>query len=280
MNGWERAKWYSLDGREEEIGFRHNNTFEVIAAECRAVRERVGVMELSTFAKYDVVGADAETLLNRISANKMPKREGGMTLTHYLAENGRLNGESTITRLDEGHYYVLSGATSEERDLSILRDGVRSDEDVTITNITDDWGVIVLAGPESRHVLAGLTKTDLSNDGFKWLTGKVIDIAGASVRALRVNYMGELGWELHCKMSDMCQVYQAVWDAGHQFDMANFGTYAMNSLRMEKAYKGWGAELTNEITMVEADLMRFFREDKEDFKGKQATLDVDPEILI
>ena len=279
VNGWERAKWYSLDGREEEIGFRHNNTFEVIADECRAVRERVGVMELSTFAKYDVVGTDAETLLNRISANKMPKREGAITLTHYLAENGRLNGESTITRLDEGHYYVLSGATSEERDFSILRDGLKAGEDVTITNITDDWGVIVLAGPESRKVLSALTDTDLSNEGFKWLTGRVIEVAGASVRALRVNYMGELGWELHCKMSDMVQVYQAVWDAGKQFDIANFGTYAMNSLRMEKAYKGWGAELTNEITMVEADLMRFFRKDKEDFVGKQATLQVDPDDI-
>jgi dimethylglycine dehydrogenase len=277
VNGWERAKWYSLEGREEDIGFRHNNTFEVIADECRAVRERVGVMELSTFAKYDVLGADAEKLLNRISANKMPKREGGITLTHYLAKNGRLNGESTITRLGEGHYYVLSGATSEDRDFSILRDGVNQGEDVTITNITNDWGVIVLAGPESRKVLTELTDVDLSNEGFKWLTGKIIEVAGVSVRALRVNYMGELGWELHCNMSDMCQVYQALWDAGQPFDIANFGTYAMNSLRMEKAYKGWGAELTNEITMVEADVMRFFREDKEDFNGKQATLEVDPD---
>jgi dimethylglycine dehydrogenase len=275
VNGWERAKWFSLDGREEEIGFRHNNTFDVVAQECRAVRERVGIMELSTFAKYDVAGKDAETVLNRISANRMPKREGGITLTHYLADNGRLNGESTVTRMAERHYYVLSGATSEERDLSILRQGVNPGEDVVITNVTNDWGVLVVAGPESRNALAGLTETDLSNDSFRWLTGKEMEIAGATVRAMRVNYMGELGWELHCRMDDMCRVYEAVWDAGQQYGIANFGTYAMNSLRMEKAYKGWGAELTNEITMVEADLMRFFRSDKDDFRGKQATLDVD-----
>ena len=280
VNGWERAKWYSLDGREEEIGFRHNNTFDVIAEECRVVREGVGVMELSTFAKYEVTGKDAETMLNRISANKMPKREGGITLTHYLAETGRLNGESTITRCADNHYYVLSGATSEERDLSILREGAAEAEDVSIRNITDDWGVIVIAGPESRKVLEQITDTDLSNNSFQWLTGKESVFAGKTVRALRVNYLGELGWELHCKMADMCALYDAVWNAGQTYGIANFGTYAMNSLRMEKAYKGWGAELSNEISMVEADVMRFFRADKEeDFIGKQATQDIDPDAI-
>ena len=99
------------------------------------------------------------------------------------------------------------------------------------------------------------------------------------MRALRVNYFGELGWELHCRMEDLVRVYEAIWEAGQEYGIANFGTYAMNSLRMEKAYKGWGAELTNEITMVEADIMRFFREDKEDFNGKQATLDVNPDDI-
>ena len=273
-NGWERPKWFSLDGRIEEIGFRHNNTFEVVAQECRAVRERVGVLELSTFAKYDVVGKDAEPFLNRISANKMPIREGGIVLTHYLAESGRLNGESTITRLREGQYYVLSGSASEERDLSILTQGIADGEDVTITNITDDWGVIVVAGPSTRETLAGLTESDLSNPSFRWLTGKEIEIAGHAVRALRVNYVGELGWELHCPMANMLGVYEAVWAAGQAHGIANFGTYAMNSLRIEKAYKGWGAELTNEISMVEADAMRFFSEKKENFVGRQATLNV------
>ncbi|WP_424946576.1 FAD-dependent oxidoreductase [Candidatus Spongiihabitans sp.] len=273
-NGWERPKWFSLDGRIEEIGFRHNNTFEVVAQECRAVRERVGVLELSAFAKYDVVGKDAEPFLNRISANKMPIREGGIALTHYLAESGRLNGESTVTRLREGQYYVLSGSASEERDLSILTQGIADGEDVTITNITDHWGVIVVAGPSTRETLAGLTESDLSNQSFRWLTGKEIEIAGHAVRALRVNYVGELGWELHCPMANMLGVYEAVWAAGQAHGIANFGTYAMNSLRIEKAYKGWGAELTNEISMLEADAMRFFSEKKENFVGRQATLDV------
>ncbi len=272
VNGWERAKWFSLDGRKEEIGFKRNNTFEVVAAECRAVRERVGIMELSTFGKYDVVGKDAEKMLNRITANKMPVREGGITLSHYLAENGRLNGESTITRLAEGHYYVLSGATCEERDLSTLYFGIEPDEDVNVINRTNDFGALVVAGPKSREVLNQLTDTDLSNESFKWLTGREIQIAGATVRALRVNYVGELGWEIHCRMDDLVSIYEAICNAGQAFDISNFGTYAVNSLRMEKGYKGWGHELTNEITMVEADLMRFFNTNKGDFRGKQATL--------
>ncbi|MXZ81277.1 MAG: aminomethyltransferase, partial [Gammaproteobacteria bacterium] len=275
INGWERAKWFSLDGREEEVGFRHNNVFDVVSEECRAVRERVGIMELSTFAKYEVSGADAAGMLNRISANRMPTRVGGIVLTHYLADNGRLNGESTVTRLDDDMYYVLSGATSEERDLSILRQGIAEDEEVTVSNITNEWGTLVLAGPDSRRVLSKATGTDLSNSAFPWLTGKEIDIRGRTVRALRVSYTGELGWELHCRNDDIAEVYEAVWSAGEEYGIANFGTYALNALRMEKAYKGWGAEMTNEISMVEAGLMRFFRRNKEDFRGMESTLNIE-----
>ena len=274
VNGWERVKWFSLDGRTEAIGFRHNNTFEVVARECSTVREHVGLMELSTFAKYEITGEHTEKLLNRISANRMPIRPGGIVLTHYLAKNGRLNGESTVTRLADNFYYVLSGATSEERDLSILCQGKCKGEDVSIANITDQWGVLVLAGPNSREVLSRVTEADVSNAAFPWLTGKEITIAGVTVRALRVNYVGELGWELHCRMADIKQVYETVWESGGDYGIASFGTYSLNSLRMEKAYKGWGAELTNEITMVEADLMRFFYKEKDDFCGKQATLNV------
>lgn len=273
-NGWERPQWFSLDGREEQEGFRHNNTFEVVAAECKAVRERVGVLDLSSFAKYDVTGADAEVFLDRVSANKMPKRAGGIALTHYLSDGGRISGESTITRLSDNHFYVLSGAGAEGRDLDTLTQGVQTGEDVQITNITDDWGVIVVAGPKSRDLITKITDADLSNEAFKWLTGQEITVAGASLRALRVNYIGDLGWEFHCRMEDMLQVYNAVWSAGQEFDIANFGTYAVNSMRMEKAYKGWGAELTNEVTMIEAGLERFFSQKKGDFTGKDATLKV------
>ena len=273
-NGWERPKWFSLDGSAEQPGFRHNNAFEVTAQECRAVRERVGLLDLSSFAKFEVAGADAEDFLNRVCANRMPRKDGGIVLAHYLSCNGRIAGESTITRLASGHYYILSGAAAEDRDFDCLTRGVNDGEDVAVTNITDDWGVLVLSGPRSRDVLSGLTDTDLSSANFRWLTCRQIDVAGVPVRALRVSYVGELGWELHCPMHRLLELYDAVWSAGEVHGIANFGVYAVNSMRMEKAYKGWGAELTNEITMIEAGLERFFAEGKDDFTGKEATVRV------
>lgn len=272
VNGWERPKWFSLDGRVEQPGFRRNNTFEVVARECKAVRERVGLMDLSSFAKYDVTGKDAEAMLNRVSANRLSTRAGGITLTHYLSKKGRINGESTITRLGDEHFYVLSGITAEDRDFDTLTQGILPGEDVHIKNVSDEYGVLVLAGPDSRKVLEQSTDADLGNQAFRWLTGKEIEVAGFAVRALRVNYVGELGWELHCPMESILGIYDALWEAGQAYDIANFGSYAVNSLRMEKAYKGWGGELTNEINMLEADLIRFFSQKKPDFVGKQATL--------
>ena len=270
--GWERPKWFSLDGREEEYSYRRNNVFEVVRDECLAVRERVGILDLSGFAKYDVNGPDGESFLNRICANRIPIRAGGITLTHVLSAQGRIGGEMTITRLADDSYYVLSAAGAEMRDLDHLVQGKLDSEDAAITNVTDDRGVLVLAGPHARDVLGKLTDENLSNESFRWLTGKEIQIAGMPVRALRVNYVGELGWELHPEMQYLEALYEALWQAGEEFGIANFGLYAVNSLRIEKGYRGWGAELTNEITLLDADMERFIKFDKDEFVGRDATL--------
>jgi len=270
--GWERPKWYSLDGRDEEYSYRRNNVFDVVRDECLAVRERVGVLDLSGFAKYDVVGADAESFLNRVCANRMPSTNGGVVLAHFLSDNGRILGEVTITRLADDIYYVLSAAGAEVRDLDQLMKSRLEDEDVEIRNVTDERGVLVLAGPHARNVLAPLTDADLSNESFPWLTGQEICVAGIELRALRINYVGELGWELHLPMQDLPTLYDALWQAGSEFGIADFGLYAVNSLRLEKAYRGWGQELTNEVTMIDADMERFLKLDKADFTGKDATL--------
>ncbi len=270
--GWERVKYFSPDGSEEVPSFRHNNSYNAVAAECRAVRENVGIMDGSGFAKYEITGSGAHAFLDRVCANRMPKKDGGITLAHFLGETGMIRGETTICRLAEDKFYAMSGAVAELRDLDHLCHRIEPGEDVTITNITEDWGVIVLAGPRARDVLSTITDADLSNEFFRWLTGKEIDVAGTTARALRVNYVGELGWELHAPMGQILGIYDALWSAGQAHGIANFGTYAMNSLRMEKGYRGWGAELTNEITMIEADMERFARLDKDDFIGKAATL--------
>jgi dimethylglycine dehydrogenase len=268
--GWERPKWFSLDGADEEPSFHHNNTFSVVAEECRAVRERVGIMDMSSFAKFDVIGTDAYAFLNRIVANRIPKKDGGIVLAHLLGDQGRMHGEVTITRLARDHYYLISGAAAQHCDLDHLSLAVTPDEQVTVTDITNDFGALVLAGPKARDVLATVTRADLSNATFRWLTGCEIDIAGCRVRALRVNYVGELGWELHAAMADLPSLYDALWAAGTTHGIADFGAYAMNSLRLEKAYKGWGAEMTNEITMIEAGMERFIDWDKGDFIGRNA----------
>ena len=269
--GWERPKWFSPDGREEQYGFRHNNVFELVRDECMAVRERVAILDLSGFAKYDVSGRDAHTMLDRLCANRLPKR-GGIALTHLLSEGGRIGAEVTITRLGDQAFYVLSAAGAELRDLDHLQQGRHPGEQVHIANVTDRRGVLVLAGPRARSVLARLTDAPLDNGAFRWLTAKEIDIAGMPVRALRVNYVGELGWELHPAMEHMEALYDALVEAGAEHGIRDFGLYAVNSLRLEKAYRGWGAELTNEVTLIDAAMERFIKFDKGDFVGREATL--------
>jgi dimethylglycine dehydrogenase len=269
--GWERPKWFSLDGREEAHSYRRNNVFEVVREECKAVRERMGVIDLTGFAKYDVTGADSEAFLNRVLANRMPRSDGGIALAHFLSKNGRILGEATVTRISSEHFYLLSAASAELRDLDHLVQRVETGEQVEIRNTTEERGVIVLAGPKAREALSGLTDASLENADFPWRTAQLIEIAGIPTLALRINYVGELGWELHPAMADLPALYAAVWAAGEVHGIADFGLYAMNSLRMEKGYRGWGAELTNEVTMLEADMARFFGSAKDDFIGKAAT---------
>ena len=269
--GWERPKWFSLDGREEDYSFRRNNVFEVVRGECLAVRERAGALDLSGFAKYDVTGPDARAFLNRICANRMP-RNGGIVLAHHLSDGGCIGGELTITELADDRFYVLCAAGAEVRDLDRLRQARRPDERVSVTNVTDERGVLVLAGPCAREILRKLTATPLDSPAFRWLSGREVHVAGVPVRALRVNYVGELGWELHPAMEDLETLYDALMESGAGFGIANYGLYAVNSLRMEKAYRSWGAELTNEVTMLDAAMERFIKLDKADFVGKEATL--------
>lgn len=271
--GWERPRWYDTSGKGEEFSYRRSNWWEPVRAEALAVRERVGLMDLSTFSKFDVKGPDAHAFLERICANRIPTKDGGIILGHLLNENGFIESEITVTRLGPEHFYVLSAAVAQLHDKDQLEWRKLATEKVEITDITDDFGVLVLAGPLAREVLGPCTSTDLSNAGFRWLTGKEATVAGVkNVRLLRVNYVGELGWELHVPMAVMPKVFDALMAAGKPHGIRLFGTYAMNSLRMEKSYRGWGGELTTEIDMFEASMERFIRLDNREFIGKAASL--------
>ncbi|GAB4384529.1 FAD-dependent oxidoreductase [Albidovulum sp.] len=267
--GWERPKYFAPAGFVERLGFRRNNAFDLVAAECRAVRERVGVMDLSSFAKFDVSGPGAEALLDRLTANRLPRRPGGICLAHVLSEGGRIEGEWTITRLGPDRFYVLTGAGAERQALDHL--AAAAARDVSIANVSDAFGMLVVAGPRARDVLAPLADADLASAAFPWLTGQEITVAGVPVRALRVNYVGELGWELHAPMADLARLYDAIRAAGEAHGIADFGAHAVNSLRLEKAYRGFGTELTNEITLIEAGCTRFYAPGKGRFRGRDAT---------
>lgn len=270
--GWERPKWFSLDGREEHYGYRRNNVFEVVRAEVAAVQDRVGILDLTGFAKYDISGPQAEPFLNRICANQVPRKVGGIALVHTLSTNGRILGEMTISRLADDRFYALSAAAAELRDQDLLTGNVLGGESVRIENVSEQLGVLVVSGPKSRELLSLLTSADLSNPAFRWLSARNIEVAGHPVRALRVSYVGELGWELHVPMASLAALYDALWEHGAQFGIANYGLYAVNSMRMEKGYKAWSSELTNELNMLEADMARFIDFKKADFVGKAATL--------
>ena len=270
--GWERPKWFSHAHAARSFDYARNEVFEVIRAEVTAVHERVGVLDLSGFAKYEVSGAGAEAFLNRLSANSVPKKLGGIGLVHFLSAQGRIASEMTVTKLSENRFYLLAAAAAELRDYDLLTQGVAPLEAVHVHNVSDDYGVLVVSGPRSRELLSALTTADLSNAAFPWLSARPIEVAGIAVRALRVSYVGELGWELHAPVQLLPALYDALWTAGAPYGIANYGLYAVNSMRIEKGYKAWSAELTNELTLLEADMARFIKFDKPDFVGKAATL--------
>ena len=269
--GWEKPTCFAKSDMKEEYSFKRSNAFTYVQKECENVQNNVGVLDLSTFAKYEISGKDSETFLERLCANRIPKKDGSIILTHMLNSKGRIQSELTITRFPNNIFYVLSSTASEIRDFDWFNRHLSKEETVNIKNVTKDYGVLVLAGPKSRKVLSQLTSQNLNNNDFPWLKGKEILINKIPVRALRVNYVGELGWELHHPMSQMESLYDSIYEVGKKENIINFGTYAVNSLRMEKAYRGWGAELTGEISLVEAGMDRFFNlKKKNNFFGAKA----------
>ncbi len=272
--GFERPRWFARDGVEQRdhYSFRRTPADDMVAAEVKAVRERVGIMDVTAFTKVEVSGPDAYALLDRLTANRMPQKVGSITLTHMLNRRGRIELETTIVRMAEDRFYLVCAAFFEQRLLDHLAQQ-RAVEDVQITALSADWSALSLNGPRSRDVLARCTDADLSNAGFRWLSAQEITIAGHKVWAFRMSYAGELGWELHMPNAACLDVYNALWVAGEAHGITDYGSFAMNVMRMEKAFKGAG-DLTNEVTLAEAGVLRFAQTDK-DYLGKDKTLNTD-----
>jgi dimethylglycine dehydrogenase len=272
-NGWERPYWFAPTGTEprDRPSFRRTNWFDAVGKEARAVRERAGVLELSSFSKYEVHGPGAEALLDRLCANRLPPL-GRIALTQLLTDRGTVECDVTVTRLAPERFLVLSAAVAELHDLDWLQRHAPADGTVTIENVTARWGVLILAGPRARDVLSRLADADLSNGAFPWFSAREIRVGSTPVRALRINFVGELGWELHHPVEYQVGLYESLRSAGEGVGLVDFGLRAMDSLRLEKAYRAWGTDINTEVTPLEAGLERFVAFDKGDFVGRDALL--------
>ena len=268
--GHERPRWFARDGvaQQDHYSFQRNEVHDMVGHECRAVRAGVGIMDITAFTKVEVAGTGSEALLDRLVANRLPKKVGGIALTHLLNRRGRIEIELTVVRLAEDRFYLVCAAFFEQRLLDHLNHN-KQDEDARIILRSNDWAALVLNGPRARDVLNACTDADLSNAGFRWLTAREIEVAGHKLWAFRMSYAGELGWEFHIPNDSTLAVYDALWVAGQAHGIVDYGSFAMNAMRMEKGFKGAG-ELTNEVTLPEADVMRFVKLDK-DFLGKAET---------
>jgi dimethylglycine dehydrogenase len=271
--GFERPRFFAKGiAQEDHYSFNRTPVDDMVAAEVKTVRGSVGIMDVTAFTKVLVEGPDAYALLDRLTANRMPQKVGSITLTHLLNRAGRIELETTIVRMADDQFYLVCAAFFEQRLLDHLAHQ-RDAEDVTITALSSDWSALSLNGPKARDVLAACTDADLSNAGFHWLSAQKINVAGHDIWAFRMSYAGELGWEFHMPHAACLDVYTAMWTAGEAHGISDYGSFAMNVMRMEKGFKGAG-ELTNEVTLAEADVLRFARNDK-DYLGRDKTLNTD-----
>lgn len=271
--GWERANWFAPEGveRKDKWSFRRSNYFPHVGREVMLMREKVGVIDLTPFSKYEVTGEGAEAWLDSLVANKVPTKTGRIALCHALTKRGGIRSEFTITKLADHHYYVVSAGAAERYDTDYLQKAMPRDGSVQLRPITTSRGCFVVAGPRSRDLLAKLTDTPLDNASFPWLTSQIIEVGLATdVYALRVNFVGSLGWELHFPIEYANHLFDQLFSAGKEFGIGMVGMRAMESLRMEKSYRMWGSDLTRDYTPFEASLDRFVRMSKPDFIGKAA----------
>ncbi|MEM1277745.1 MAG: FAD-dependent oxidoreductase, partial [Pseudomonadota bacterium] len=267
--GWERPRWYARGDVEQRdhYGFNRTEWHEMVARECKAVQEAAGIMDISAFTKIEVSGPGAADFLDGLIPNRLPSQVGRIALTHLLHDSGRIELEATIVRLSEDAFYLVCAAFFEQRLMDYLT--FRVPDRVVVTNLSSDWGALALNGPRSREILGACTDAPLDNTAFPWLRAQQIKVAGHMIWAFRMSYAGELGWEFHIPQAHLVEIYDALMIAGEAIGLTDYGSFAMNAMRMEKAFKGAG-ELTNEVTLPEADVMRFVRMDK-NFTGKEAT---------
>ena len=273
--GWERPNWYASPGTEPryDYSFGRQNWFDLSAEEHRAVREGVGLLDQTSFAKFRLQGRDAAQVLGRVSANEVDVAPGRIVYTQWLNDAGGIEADLTVTRLAEDDYLIVTSGEFQVRDFHWLRRHIPEGAHAVLTDVTSGLAVLGVMGPRARTLLQSLSPDDLANDAFPFGTSREIELARAYVRAARITYVGELGWELYIPTEFAAGVYDALVEAGADAGLRHVGMHAMNSLRIEKAYRHYGHDITDADTPLEAGLGFAVRLDKaQPFIGRDALL--------
>ena len=272
--GWERANWF-VDGEMEQVdhwSFRRSKWFDAVGKEVINVTNNVGVLDMTAFAKCRISGKHALKFLDNLLANKIPQKSGQIALCHALNSNGGIHSEFTVLKEKEESYYLVSAGALQRLDHDYIKKYMSQDDDVHYQNLTDEKGVLVLAGPKSRELLERVSDHDFSNEVFPWLSAQEIEIDDCRITAMRVNYVGELGWELHHELNDQNKIFDKLFENGSDLGLKPFGIRAMDSMRFEKSYRMVGTELSIEYSAFESSMGRFIQTDKENFLGKESLL--------
>ena len=254
--GWERPNWFAPDGVSPayEYSYGRQNWFEYSADEHHAVRTDIGLFDQTSFAKFRLEGPDAERVLNQICANDIAVPIGKMVYTQWLNDNGGIEADLTVTREADDRFIVVTAAATQVRDFHWLRDHIGADDRAIGVDVTSAAAVFSVMGPNSRAFLQALTPSDLSNEAFPFGTSQEIDLGYARVRASRITYVGELGWEIYVPAEFAAGVFDVLTEGGGDRRPRLAGYHALNSLRMEKGYRHWGHDITPDDTPLEAGL--------------------------
>ncbi len=270
--GWERPNFFATDGMEQkdDWSFRRSKWFEAIKKECKNVKENVGLLDMTAFAKCRIKGPGAEEFLDYLVANKLPKKIGRIGLCHALNTKGGVHSEFTIMREAPDSFYLVSAGANQRLDHDWIQKWMPTDGTVQFENLTNSMGVLVVSGPKARELMTRVSRDDFSKENFKWLSAKNVNVGNAPVNAMRVNFVGELGWELHHPIEYQNHIFDKLMEAGKDLGIKPYGIRAMNSLRLEKSYKLVGTELSIEYSPYESGLDRFIHPNKGNFVGLDA----------
>lgn len=271
VNGWERVAYIKpTPDFHETHGFRLNETFDVVASEIRALQTGVGLTEVNGFNRFEITGPGSRDWLDTMFCGRVTRKIGKVGLGYLLNHHGNVKGEATLANLDEGTTWYGSAAASEYHDMDWLTAHMPKDGSVSIRSLTNDWTILVVAGPKSRDVLAAASRGDWSATAFPWLSVRRAFVGIAPAMVMSVSFSGELAYEIHVPNAQLYAAYLALRKAGEVHGLRLFGSYAVESMRLEKGYRHWKADLVTEFTPFESGLARFVKMDKPAFIGKAA----------